>query len=478
MIKKIIQKFYNQKLEDFCTRVLYFFNTLDTYFFISGIFSFLFIFFTKHPTIDPFYLVFALCTGYLLFKLSDFYPSFLAFSPFFLFFLAKFFSWNLSLAILLLLVNIIFFVIVQFLFMGIPDSIISRNPKTSIKKLYLSIQTIAPTTVSLVISVYFATLFSYLLYFQPKPFELMKAIPLWISLWIAAFICNKVKPKSFVSPKLVTLPLKKKFAKVIVLNIDGCRLDRFHEAKLPFLTQLQKRSTYYPKGLQTVYRALTNPAFASILTGTIPEVHGVINNNLGQVIKVEGLPDIVKTKLYGSMHVKHFSKENWETKIISLPTLSIYKTDDEMFRLLKEDLMHKDNTRLFVADLSEVDFLGHAFGSESKEYLQALKRADKRIEKFFQWLKTNHLEDKIAIIICSDHGICKIDHSYLLCSSEKYVPFIAYGEGIPVKEMNFEASIMDISATISYLLGIKETQHCQGRVLVNLDENQFRSPSP
>ncbi|MCL5090751.1 MAG: methyltransferase domain-containing protein, partial [Patescibacteria group bacterium] len=26
---------------------------------------------------------------------------------------------------------------------------------------------------------------------------------------------------------------------------------------------------------------------------------------------------------------------------------------------------------------------------------------------------------------------------------------------------------------ISYLLGIKETQHCQGRVLVNLDENQF-----
>ena len=53
------------------------------------------------------------------------------------------------------------------------------------------------------------------------------------------------------------------------------------------------------------------------------------------------------------MHVKHFSKPEWETKIVSLPTHGIYKSDDIMMDLLKEDLLADDGTRLFVADLSD-----------------------------------------------------------------------------------------------------------------------------
>ena len=77
--------------------------------------------------------------------------------------------------------------------------------------------------------------------------------------------------------------------------------------------------------METVYRALTNSAFASILTGTPPTVHGVKNNNFGQHIRTQGVPDIVPTILYGSMHVEHFSKDEWHTRIVSLPTTSSTK---------------------------------------------------------------------------------------------------------------------------------------------------------
>ena len=69
-------------------------------------------------------------------------------------------------------------------------------------------------------------------------------------------------------------------------------MDYFKELDLPAARRLEKEGTSVENGAQTVYRALTNPAFASILTATPPTVHGVKNNNFGQSIRVQGLPDI------------------------------------------------------------------------------------------------------------------------------------------------------------------------------------------
>jgi predicted AlkP superfamily pyrophosphatase or phosphodiesterase len=289
----------------------------------------------------------------------------------------------------------------------------------------------------------------------------------WATFGVAALGTHYFRPRSFISESYKPDIKEKIVERVIVLNIDGCRLDRFYEANLPFLTVLRESNTYFPKGLKTVYRALTNPAFASILTGTIPEIHGIKNNNLGQVIKVDGLPDLAKTKIYGSMHVKHFSKPHWDTHVVSLPTHGIYQSDDIMFDLIKNDLLANDGTRLFVADLSEVDFLGHAYGSESRQYLEAIKRADRRIEDFIEFLKEKGFSEDSVIMVCSDHGMIRIDHSYLLSDAELYVPFIIAGDKIKKrKRLEFEASIMDIAPTISYLLGIPYPNKSRGRVFI------------
>ncbi len=467
MIRGLIKKYYNEAVEDVCIRVLYFFNTVDTYFLVAGTMSVM-IYGINYAALTRIFITAALT--WALFKVADFHPIFLAFAPIFLFFLFK--STHLSLhdAYVLTLINLGLFVLIQFVFMSIPESIVARDPSIGIRKIWNSLLTIASTTVSLPISISFSTLYSLIIFARPTPLS-TNGILFWITISLASIIAYRFKPRSFISVDFRPAIKNRISSKIIVINIDGCRLDRFYEAKLPFLTSLEKKSSYFPHGLQTVYRALTNPAFASILTGTLPRVHGITNNNLGQAIKVEALPDLVKTKLYGSMHVKHFSKSAWNTKIVSLPRHSVYKCDDIMFDWLKEDLFNNDRTLLFIADISETDFLGHAYGSESRQYLEALKRADRRIEEFFRWMGQHHLLDDTIVIICSDHGIFRIDHSYLLFSAEKYVPFIITGSGIKKNNpIEYSASIMDIAPTISYALGITYPEKCRGRTLVEIFE--------
>jgi hypothetical protein len=467
-VKTIIDKFYNEKVEDFCTRVLYFNNTLDTYFLIA---SFLSLLLVGSAGPNPILLLPVLIAVWVCFKLSDFYPVFLLFTPLFAFCLANIVAFDPSVAAMLLAANVLVFVAIQFLFMGIPDSIVARDPKVSVRKLYNSVFTIAPTTVSALMSVYFSTLCSLLLYFKPNPLNDGYALLLWVGLFGAALVTRRSLPKSFASEVFMPAPSKAIVDRVVVLNIDGCRLDRFYEARLPLVESLRQRASYFENGATTVYRALTNPAFVSILTGTPPEVHGVRDNNLGRRIAVEGLPDVVDTVLYGSMHVKHFSKPHWNTKIVSLPIHSVYRSDDVMFEWLKADLLERTDTRLFVADLSEVDFLGHAYGSESDQYVEAIRRAGDRIDRFLDWLEARDTK-RTAVIVSSDHGMVAIDHSYLLFDAEKYVPLFLLGPGIRRgRALGYQTSIMDITPTISFLLGARYPESCKGRVIIDAIEN-------
>ena len=142
-----------------------------------------------------------------------------------------------------------------------------------------------------------------------------------------------------------------------------------------------------------------------------------------------------------------------------------------MFEALRKDLGKKDGHRLFIADISEADFLGHAYGSESHQYLEALKRTDKRIEQFFEYLEANNFLNDTVVIVCSDHGIIRVDHSYLLFKAERFVPFIITGKRIkPDNPLRFKASIMDIAPTISYLLGISYPDSSKGRVFTEAVE--------
>ncbi len=257
---------------------------------------------------------------------------------------------------------------------------------------------------------------------------------------------------------------KKLVQRVIYLNIDGCRLDKFNSTNLTFIRSLERKSAVFKYGATTVYRALTNPAFASILTGATPKETGATNNNFHSGVTLQALPDLAPTILYGNIHMKDIAKKHWNVKVISLPKHGL-QSDDVLIEELKDDLL-KTNTRIFIADLCDVDLAGHAYGSGSTYYTDALKRIDRRLEKFFTWLRKHKLLHDSLVMIGSDHGQAGMEHAYLFFKSEKYVPLIFHGSHVKAGVLEFVPSIIDINLTISYALGIPYCASSRGRALI------------
>lgn len=463
---KIISRLYNECLEDISTRILYFFNTIDTYFLFAGISSFIIAF---RGEVNVMALALSLLLAVTSAKIADFYPTFLLFAIPALAAAGMVLPLSASLLAALFLANCALFFIIQFLFMGIPNAIVARDIRVPFIVMYNSLFTVAPTTVSFLMSVFFSFYLSFLMAAAAASGTARDYG--WLGglgavLFAAALIARLTRPKNrfskFHRPDVRGKPL---FQRVVILNIDGVRQDIFNSLNLPAISRLAREGASHALGLETVYRALTNPAFASIFTGTIPRFHGVSDNNFGQSIRTEGLPDIVPSIAYGSMHVKHFCKQHWRARIVSLPRHSIYRSDDIMMGWLKDDMLKAPEARLFIADFSEADFLAHAYGSRSGRYKQALQRIDKRIGDFLDWLKASGLSDSTAVIVCSDHGIAAIDHSYLIAESERYVPFLIYGKGVK-KGLRIQrpGRIMDICSTVSYLLGVRYPCDSRGQV--------------
>lgn len=454
-------------MEDLCTRILYFFNTLDTYFLLAGIGCFLLA--TGGNIAHYPYLAAILILFIVWFRLADFHPLFILYSlPVYAFLTVH--LWG-DVAADVFIYNLALLILIQIFFMGIPDSIVGRDPRILLYKIYNSLFTLAPTTVSLPVSLYYSSFLSLGLLgnevLTPEQF-------CWLQAWLCVSSClaRWQLPKNR-APTFEKYPAtQRRVERVVVLNIDGCRMDVFHSLSLPNIDLLKKSGATCDNGLHTVYRALTNPAFASILTGAFPKEHRVVNNNFGQSIQTEGLPDKVATKLYGSMHVKHFSKAHWDTSVISLPTTSIYRCDEEMVGRFMRDFETSPGTRLFVLDFSEADFLGHAYGSTSRSYRNAIGHIDQHIGNIYHWLAEQGALSTTAIIVCSDHGMKAIDHSYLLFQEEKFVPFITVGPGIRqgFHYLRPEAMIVDICANICYLLGIEYPKDCHGRVFLEIME--------
>ena len=89
MLYKLIKKFYNEEIEDFCTRLLYFFNTIDSFFIFAGFLAAFLCVAGDYPI--QWFIIFGVITIFAI-LISDFHPLFIALSlphVFFLFYLLE-----------------------------------------------------------------------------------------------------------------------------------------------------------------------------------------------------------------------------------------------------------------------------------------------------------------------------------------------------------------------------------------------------
>ncbi|HKH77498.1 MAG TPA: alkaline phosphatase family protein [Rubrobacteraceae bacterium] len=257
--------------------------------------------------------------------------------------------------------------------------------------------------------------------------------------------------------------------RVIVVVIDGCRLDRFHEAEKPYLERMMARGTVY-ESVETAYPARTVVCFSSMFTGAAPERHGITSNLVLKLgLRVESVFDALRRrgkagKLVGIAHlIDAFGHED----VASVTSVAHNdKIDGNLIAATKRELEDHDPD-LLVLQLLAVDQNGHVRGTYYPEYVERIEITDSLIEEFMGWCEGNgYLEDAVVILM-ADHGQGRgIGAHGHLSEGERFVPFAMWGKGIAEGRVVSEPrSILDLAPTISYLLGVEPPSGSTGRVL-------------
>lgn len=259
--------------------------------------------------------------------------------------------------------------------------------------------------------------------------------------------------------------------RVIVVVIDGCRLDRFREARKPYLERMMANGTVF-ESVETVYPARTVVCFSSMFTGAAPERHGISSNLVIKLgLKVESIFDVLRSvgkkgRLVGIAHLI----DAFGDDVASVTSVAHNdKIDHNLISAAKKELEEHD-PELLVLQLLAVDQNGHVRGTYYPEYVERIEITDSLIEEFMRWCEERGFLEGAAVILMADHGqgIGIGAHGHL-SEGERFVPFAMWGEGVAKgKVIKEPRSILDVAPTISYLLGVRPPRGSTGRTLSGL----------
>ena len=253
--------------------------------------------------------------------------------------------------------------------------------------------------------------------------------------------------------------------KMLLLVIDGCRVDRLADAHTPFLDKLAREGISYDR-CSTVYPARTVTGFSSMLTGAPPAVHGMRSNFVPRLgVRCESVFDVAPgARMVGIAHLVDAFGPHVSTVTAVMPNDEI---DSALCNKAREVVLADDPDVLVVQTLS-VDQTGHFRGSYYDEYLAHIESTDKELESLVGWLAERWGGlDGVTIGVLSDHGqgIGIGGHGHWT-PTERWVPCIWWGHGVPAAPVRDEVSILDVAATLAHRAGVRAPNRSVGACLL------------
>ncbi len=293
------------------------------------------------------------------------------------------------------------------------------------------------------------------------------ALGLFVYAWTAhkAFFTWKPAPPANPPHPVRTEPKAKRVYAVV---IDGCRPDKLRLASTPFLDSLAARGTTFTR-METVYPARTVVCFSSMLTGALPETHGMRSNlvlSLG--VKCESIFDTLRAAgkkgiLYACAHLI----DAFGSDCQSFTAVAHNDRVDGGIMARAREIVAAENPDLFVVQLIATDQTGHSLGVHNPEYLEKISESDALIASFYRWLEEQGLLEDAVFLVMADHGQSRgIGGHGHIDEGERYVPFILAGSGIAAgRVVETPHNIVSLAPTIAGLLGARPPAAAHGPVL-------------
>ena len=301
---------------------------------------------------------------------------------------------------------------------------------------------------------------------------------------------------------------KNKVRRVILISIDTCRADYlgcygYERNTSPNMDALAAEATVFTHAISPI--PLTLPAHGSMLTGTIPPVHGLHDNlnsrlsesntTIAEVLKQNGLATaaIISTYVLDSQFGMSQGFDNYNDEFEE-PVMGhedmFERSGAEASRLACEwlDENHQENFFFFLHyyDPHTTYAPPEPFASEYADNLYAgeIAHTDNCISKVIDKLKALGIYESSLIIIVGDHGEGlgehgEEEHGYFIYDGFIRVPFIVKSpmQRKP-KRIDRPVSLVDVVPTICGYLGITPPEGIQGVDLSKLPDKTDDADKP
>ncbi len=223
---------------------------------------------------------------------------------------------------------------------------------------------------------------------------------------------------------------------VILISMDGFRWDYIYRGITPNLNKLADEGVH-ALSLRPSFPSKTFPNHYSIITGMYPENHGIIFNSFtntftGETYRIGDTISTRQSKWYkGEAFWETANRHNIKTASFfwvgseqdieyKRPTyfhhynqnISFEERVNGVIKWLQ--LPENERPQFITLYFEEPDSKGHSFGPNSPETNKAIALVDSMLGLLINKLKNIGMEDKVNIIVVSDHGMAEISDERII----------------------------------------------------------------
>jgi predicted AlkP superfamily pyrophosphatase or phosphodiesterase len=270
----------------------------------------------------------------------------------------------------------------------------------------------------------------------------------------------------------------------VLISVDGLRPDAIGVFNATTLGKMIVEGSY-TLSATTILPSKTLPSHTSMLTGELPEEHGVLWNNTPMFgsghIEVPTVFSVLHTKGYKT--AAFFGKSKFEH--LQRPgTLDYSQAPGGWFGRWKgdrtvrdvEEYLERERPNLLFVHLAEPDRAGHDSGWMSAEYGEAVRAADASIAKILAASDRAYGKGNYTVIVTADHGGHDRDHGSD-DPRDVHIPWIVWGRTVVPGELERKVETMDTASTVLWLFGVREPSDWTGDPVVEAFETNVR-PEP
>ncbi len=272
--------------------------------------------------------------------------------------------------------------------------------------------------------------------------------------------------------------------RVLVIGIDGVRIDVLAEAETPTIDSLIAGGAFTTSA-RNVLPTVSGPNWSSMFTGAIPHEHGVHSNDFSgnaygpfpdfltrlerldrafETIAIVDWPPLGSTAAGGPLF-----GDSVDLRILVNGNELGYELADSFVTREAVRALEREDPHAMVVYLGNVDVVGHEHGSLSPEYRVSIETADAQVGAILTALRARptYIEEDWLLLMSADHGRRDDGGHGGESELERTIFYLASGPSVAGIEPDAAVSLLDVAITALVHLGvaIDSSWHLDGKVV-------------